>query len=160
MDLQAIQLDVPHESNLIFGQTHFIKSVEDLSEILRTTVPGCKFGLAFCEASGPCLIRHEGNDPELLDAAIRNAQSVGCGHIFFILLKEAFPINVLPAIKACQEVCTVFCATANPVQAVVLETAQGRGVMGVVDGSAPKGVEKKADQERRKEFLRKIGYKA
>ena len=160
MEWQTVRLTIPDEANLIFGQSHFIKTVEDLVEILRTTVPGCRFGVAFSEASGPCLIRHDGNDSDLLDTAIQNAKSVACGHTFFILLKGGYPINVLPAIKACQEVCTIFCATANPVQAVILETELGRGVMGVIDGFPPKGVEKKADQKKRKNFLRKIGYKA
>ena len=160
MEWKTVKLKIPDEGNLIFGQSHFIKTVEDLVEILRTTVPGCQFGVSFSEASGPCLIRHEGNDQDLVDAAVENAKAVACGHTFVILLKGAFPINVLPAVKACQEVCTIFCATSNPVEAVILETEQGRGVMGVIDGFPPKGVEKKADQKKRKAFLRTIGYKA
>ena len=159
MKWEKVKLGIPEEANLIFGQSHFIKTVEDLYEIIVTTVPDCRFGLAFCEASGPCLIRHVGNDPDLEAAAIKNAEEVGCGHVFVLLLKKAFPINVLPAIKASQEVCTVFCATANPVEVMVAETDQGRGVMGVVDGFPPKGVENEADQKKRKDFLRKIGYK-
>jgi len=159
MEWEKVKLTLPEETNLVFGQSHFIKTVEDLYEIIVTTVPDCRFGLAFCEASGPCLIRHVGNDPDLETAAIRNAEEVGCGHVFVLLLKGAFPISVLPAIKASQEGCTVFCATANPVEVVVVETEQGRGVMGVVDGFPPKGVENKADQKKRKDFLRKIGYK-
>ena len=159
MQLNTVKLAIPDEANLVFGQSHFIKTVEDLYEILVTTVPGCRFGLAFCEASGPCLIRHAGNDEELKDAAVRNAQAVGCGHTFFLFIKEAYPINILPAIKASQEVCTVFCATANPVEVVVAETEQGRGVMGVIDGFPPKGVEDESDQAKRKDFLRTIGYK-
>ncbi len=159
MKWEVVKLVLPSESNLVFGQSHFIKTVEDLYEIVVTGVPGCRFGLAFSEASGPCLIRHVGNDPELEEAAVRNVEAVSCGHVFMLFLREAFPINVLPAIKASQEVCTVFCATANPVEVVVAETDLGRGVMGVVDGSPPRGVEKKADQRRRREFLRKIGYK-
>jgi hypothetical protein len=154
-----VRLEIPEEANLIFGQTHFIKTVEDLYEIMATTVPGARFGIAFCEASGPCLIRKEGNDQDLVECAVKNAQAVGCGHTFFLVLKNAFPVNVLPAIKACPEVCHIFCATANPVEAILVETQQGRGVMGVVDGSSPKGVEQEADVKWRKEFLRKIGYK-
>ena len=159
MEWQTLKLEIPEEANLIFGQSHFIKTVEDLYEILVTTVPQCRFGLAFSEASGPCLIRYVGNDQELTDAAVRNAKAVSCGHVFILLLRNAYPINVLPAIKGSQEVCTVFCATANPVEAIVVQTDQGRGVMGVVDGSPPKGVEKKGDHKKRRDFLRKIGYK-
>src|SRR6266487_5689702 len=130
-------LDIPDESNLIAGQSHFIKTVEDLAEIVVTTVPGAKFGLAFCEASGPCLIRTEGNDPELMHAAISNAERVAAGHTFFLLLRDAYPISLLNAVKLCPEVARVFCATANPVQALVAQTDQGRGVVGVVDGSSP-----------------------
>jgi adenosine/AMP kinase len=159
MQWHSVKLEIPEGTNLIFGQTHFIKTVEDLYEIIVTTVPGAKFGIAFCEASGPCLIRKEGNDPDLTACAVRNAQSVACGHTFFVVLKNAFPINVLPAIKACPEVCHIFCATANPVEAILVETEQGRGALGVVDGFPPKGVEQEPDVKWRKEFLRKIGYK-
>lgn len=159
MQLNTVKLAIPEDTNLIFGQSHFIKTVEDLYEIVVTTVPGCRFGLAFCEASGPCLIRHVGNDAELENSAVQNAQAVGCGHSFVLLIKEGYPINVLPAIKMSQEVCTIFCATANPVEVVVAETEQGRGVMGVVDGFPPKGVEDESDQGQRRDFLRKIGYK-
>ena len=159
MQLHAVSLDLPDESNLIAGQSHFIKTVEDLAEIVVTTVPTAKFGLAFCEASGPCLIRTEGNDPELVAAAVSNAERVAAGHTFFLLLRGAYPINLLNAIKLCPEVCRVFCATANPVQALVAQTDQGRGVVGVVDGQSPRGVEDAAAREARRQFLRTIGYK-
>jgi uncharacterized protein len=159
MKIEAIKIDIPEGSNVILGQTHFIKSVEDLYEILATSMPKCKFGVAFCEASGPCLIRVEGNDLKTRDAASAIAQSVAAGHFFSIVLHDAFPINVLNAIKDCPEVCSLFCATANPVEVIVAETGQGRGVLGVVDGSSPRGVEGTEDERSRKEFLRKIGYK-
>ena len=159
MDLSAIPLQIPAESNLIAGQAHFIKTVEDLAEVVVTTVPGARFGLAFCEASGPCLIRTEGNDPELTSAAVSNAQRVGAGHTFFLLLRGAYPINLLNAVKLCPEVARVFCATANPVEALVAGTDQGRGMVGVVDGSSPRGVEDDTARAARREFLRKIGYK-
>jgi len=159
MQWHSVRLEIPEGANLIFGQTHFIKTVEDLYEIMATTVPKARFGIAFCEASGACLIRREGNDSELVEAAVRNAQRVACGHSFLLLIRDAFPINVLPAIKACPEVCHIFCATANPVEAIVVETDQGRGVVGVVDGLPPKGVEKEEDVAWRKDLLRKIGYK-
>ncbi len=159
MEFQAVKIEIPEEANVILGHSHFIKTVEDLYEILVTTLPGGKFGVAFSEASGPCLIRSAGNDEGLRDVAVRNAQAVAAGHFFVVVLKQAFPINVLNAIKQCQEVCTIFCASANPVEAIVAVTSQGRGVMGVVDGFPPKGVESAADVTARKEFLRKIGYK-
>jgi adenosine/AMP kinase len=159
MDLSAVSLQIPTDSNLIAGQAHFIKTVEDLAEVVVTTVPAARFGLAFCEASGPCLIRTEGNDPELTAAAVANAERVGAGHTFFLLLRGAYPINLLNAVKLCPEVARVFCATANPVQALVAGTEQGRGVVGVVDGSPPRGVEDDAARGARREFLRKIGYK-
>lgn len=159
MQLSAIALDLPDGCNLVAGQAHFIKTVEDLAEIVVTSVPGAHFGVAFCEASGPCLIRTEGDDPELIKAATANAERVGAGHVFFLLLRGAFPINVLNAIKLCPEVCRVFCATANPVQMLVAETDQGRGVVGVVDGSAPRGVEDDTAKAARHAFLRTIGYK-
>jgi len=159
MQLTAVPLAFPSDCNVVVGQSHFIKTVEDVAEIVVTTVPGAKFGLAFCEASGPCLVRTEGNDPELVDAVTRQATEVGAGHVFFLLLRGAYPINVLPAIKQCPEVCRIFCATANPVQVLVAATEQGRGVVGVVDGSPPKGVEGEAEKTARREFLRKIGYK-
>lgn len=159
MNLTAVPLAIPAECNVIAGQSHFIKTVEDLAEIVVTTVPGARFGLAFNEASGPCLVRTEGNDDELVAAAVDNATRVGAGHTFWLLLRGAYPINLLPAIKQCQEVCTIFCASANAVQVLVADTGQGRGVVGVVDGEGPKGVEDAAAKEARRGFLRKIGYK-
>ena len=159
MEILNIRLSVPEECNIIVGQSHFIKTAEDLYEILVTSCPHSKFGIAFCEASGPCLIRTEGNDGELKKIAADNAASMGAGHTFVILLKDAFPINVLNAIKACPEMCNIFCATANPLEVILAATDQGRGVLGVVDGFPPKGVETEADVKARKEFLRKIGYK-
>ena len=159
MDLASVPLAFPADCNVIVGQSHFIKTVEDLAEIVVTTVPTAKFGLAFCEASGPCLVRTEGNDPELVAAAVAQANAVGAGHAFFLVLRGAYPINVLPAIKLCPEVCRVFCATANPVQVLVASVPQGRGIVGVVDGSSPAGVEDDAAKAQRREFLRTIGYK-
>ncbi len=159
MELQSIRLSVPEGSNVIVGQTHFIKTAEDLYEILTTSCPHSKFGVAFCEASGPCLVRQEGNDDELIRIAVDNAVRVGAGHTFFILIKDAFPVNVLNAIKACSEVCHVICATANPLEVIVAATEQGKGILGVVDGFPPKGVETESDVKARREFLRKIGYK-
>ncbi len=159
MEFKAVKIDIPEGCNLILGQTHFIKTAEDLYEIIATSVPQAKFGIAFTEASGPCLIRTEGNDSELIDVCARNLQEIGAGHVFCILLKNAYPINVLTQIKTCPEVCMVFCATANPLEVIVATTTQGSGVMGVVDGFSPKGVERPEDKAHRKEFLRKIGYK-
>jgi uncharacterized protein len=159
MELKIVQLSIPDGCNIILGQTHFIKTAEDLYEILTTSCPHAKFGVAFCEASGPCLIRLEGNDEGLRNVAGENAMMLGAGHTFVILLRDSFPINVLNAVKSCPEVCHIFCATANPLQAIVAETPQGRGVLGVVDGAPPKGVEAEADVKNRKDFLRKIGYK-
>ena len=159
MELSAVALNLPSDSNLIAGQAHFIKTAEDLAEIVVTTVPGARFGLAFCEASGPCLIRTEGNDPELVAAAVANAEHVAAGHTFFLLLRGAYPINLLNAVKLCPEVARVFCATANPVQALVAQTDQGRGVIGVVDGSSPRGVENEEAKGQRRELLRRLGYK-
>jgi len=159
MNLTAVPLAIPAECNVIAGQSHFIKTVEDLAEIVVTTVPGAAFGLAFNEASGPCLVRTEGNDEALVAAAADNATRVGAGHTFYLLLRGAYPINLLPAIKQCQEVCSIFCATANPVQVLVAETGQGRGVVGVVDGSGPAGIEDAGAKEARRAFLRRIGYK-
>ncbi len=159
MELRNIKMELPEESNIIIGQTHFIKSTEDLYEAIVSTVPGAKFGLAFCEASGPCLIRVEGNDEALKKAATENAQRIGAGHVFVVLLQNSYPINVLNRIKEVQEVCTIFCATANPVEVIVAENDVGRGVMGVIDGERPKGIEAAKDVEDRKALLRKIGYK-
>jgi adenosine/AMP kinase len=159
MEFQAVKIETPEGANLILGQSHFIKTVEDLHEIVVTGVPGARFGVAFCESSGPCLIRSAGNDEPLREAAVRNAQAVAAGHFFVLVLVGAYPINLLNAVKQCAEVCTVFCASANPVEVIVAVTQQGRGVMGVVDGLPPKGVEAPSDVLGRKEFLRKIGYK-
>src|SRR5881628_3570591 len=159
MDIHPVGLDIPAECNLVAGQAHFIKTVEDLAEVVVTSVPGARFGLAFCEASGPCLIRTEGNDPELIAAAVSNAERVGAGHAFFLLLRGAYPINLLNAVKQCPEVCQVFCATANPLVALVAQTDQGRGVVGVVDGSSPRDIENEQARQERRDFLRKIGYK-
>ena len=159
MQITAVSLVFPTDCNIVVGQSHFIKTIEDLYEIVVTGVPQARFGIAFCEASGPCLIRRDGNEPELIEAAVAQAQAVGAGHTFFLVLRNAYPINVLSAIKACPEVCHVFCATANPVQVLVATTEQGRGVVGVVDGSSPKGIESESDQSARREFLRTIGYK-
>jgi len=159
VEIKAIMIDVPEGCNIILGQTHFIKTAEDLYEIIATTVPQAKFGVAFAEASGPCLIRTEGNDSGLIDICVKNLQALDAGHVFCILLKNAFPINVLTQIKNCPEVCRVFCATANPIEVIVAATSQGNGVLGVIDGFSPKGVERAEDKAQRKEFLRKIGYK-
>ncbi|MDA8086994.1 MAG: adenosine-specific kinase [Nitrospiraceae bacterium] len=159
MEIKTVPMEIPEGTNLILGQTHFIKTAEDLYEVLATSVPQARFGVAFTEASGPCLIRTEGNDKPLADACVKNLQAIGAGHVFCIILKDAFPVNVLNRIKECPEVCNIFCATANPVEVVVAQTAQGAGVIGVIDGFAPKGVETAEDKADRKEFLRKIGYK-
>ncbi len=159
MELTTIKIDIPEDCNIILGQTHFIKTAEDLYEIIATTVPQAKFGVAFTEASGPCLVRKEGNDKALINLCVKNLGEIGAGHVFCIMLRDAFPINILNAVKNCPEVCGIYCATANPVEVVVAETEQGRGVLGVIDGFSPKGVESDSDTAERKEFLRKIGYK-
>ena len=159
MQIDTVRLSIPEGCNIIVGHSHFMKTIEDLYEVFVSSCPHCKFGIAFCEASQECLVRLEGNDPELVQKASENAMSVGAGHTFLCLLKDAFPINVLNAIKSCAEVCTVYCATANPVELVIAETEQGRGVIGVGDGASPKGIEGSADAEKRKAFLRTIGYK-
>jgi adenosine/AMP kinase len=159
MDLKTVRVNIPEGANIILGQTHFIKTAEDLYEILAGASPHIKFGVAFTEASGPCLIRHEGNDTSLAQSAVSILQAIGAGHVFAILLREAFPINVLNAVKMCPEVCRVYCATANPLEVVVAETEQGRGIIGVIDGSSPKGVETDADKTTRKNMLRQFGYK-
>lgn len=160
MELTTVSLNIPEGANLILGQSHFIKTVEDLFEILVTGAPGIKFGLAFSEASGPCLIRTDGNDDELIRAATENEQALAAGHTFTILMRNAFPISVLNAVKQCQEVCRIFCATANPVEVVVARTGQGGGVLGVIDGYAPRGIEGGQDREDRSMLLRNIiGYK-
>lgn len=159
MDLRVVRFENPDGLNLIFGQAHFIKTVEDLHEALAGTVPGIRFGLAFCESSGPRLVRTSGTDPALVALAARNAQAVGCGHTFIILLGNAYPVNVLNAVRQVPEVCQIYCATANPVEVVVAATEQGRGVLGVVDGQSPLGVEGEKDVSARRDLLRKIGYK-
>jgi len=159
MELLSVRLQIPDGANLILGHSHFIKTAEDLYEAVVNTVPGAKFAVAFNEASGPCLVRVESNDDELRRAAIANAQAIAAGHVFVLLIRQAFPINLLSRIRDCFEVCSIFCATANPVEAIVAGTEQGRGVLGVIDGSSPKGVETAEDVKIRREFLRKIGYK-
>ena len=160
MELKAIEVLKPNaDLNVIIGQAHFIKTVEDLYEAIVQAVPGVKFGLAFCEASGPALIRHTGTDRELEDAAIATAGAIGAGHVFVVMLGNAFPINVLNQIKGLSEVCTVFCATANPLKVVVVEDADARGVIGVIDGCSPKGVEGAEEQSERHAMLRRFGYK-
>jgi hypothetical protein len=160
MELELVTVQKTEELNIILGQTHFIKSVEDLHEALVNAVPGCKFGLAFCEASGACLVRCSGTDDALVDLAAKNALALGAGHAFIILLGEGFyPINVLNAVKAVPEVCRIYCATANPLQVIIAKTEQGRGILGVIDGASPKGIEGPDDIAWRKGFLRRIGYK-
>ena len=159
MQLHSVRLEIPEGANIILGTSHFIKTVEDLYEALVNTVPQMKFGIAFNEASGACLTRVDGNDADLQAAATRNATAIGAGHSFIIVMKDGYPINVLGRIRDVPEVCTIHCATANPVEAIVAETEQGRGILGVIDGAAPKGVETPVDAEWRHGFLRKIGYK-
>ncbi len=159
MELKIVKMEFPEDANIIIGQTHFIKTAEDLYEVMVNAVPNVKFGLAFNEASGPCLVRAEGNDSELKTLAIKNVKAIGAGHVFVIILKDAFPINVLNAVKNCPEVCSIFCATANEVEVIIAQTDLGRGVLGVIDGNSPKGVETDKDVQERKEFLRMIGYK-
>jgi len=160
MELHTVSVEKPEDVNLILGQSHFIKTVEDVYEALAGSSPHLRFGLAFCESSGPCLVRRAGNDDELEELAVRNALAVGAGHSFVVFLREGFPVNVLNALKQVPEVCRIYCATANPVEVVVAETAQGRAILGVVDGSAPKGVEDDDDISARKELLRRLGYKS
>ena len=159
MELLLQQLQFPEDCNIILGQSHFIKTVEDLYEAMVNSVPGIKFGLAFCEASGPCLIRKDGTDNDLIETAVENLRRIAAGHSFLIVMRGAFPINVLPAIKDCREVVQIFCATANPVQVVIAKTEQGAGIIGVIDGSSPKGTELDTDITHRKKFLLDIGYK-
>ncbi|MDJ0636147.1 MAG: adenosine-specific kinase [Xenococcaceae cyanobacterium MO_188.B29] len=159
MEFKSVSIDIPEGANLILGQTHFIKTVEDLYEVMVGTSSQVRFGIAFCEASGECLIRVVGNDSNLQEKAIDNAKALGAGHSFIILLKEAYPINFLNAIKQCPEVCHIYCATANPVEVIIVETKQGRGILGIVDGYSPKGVETEEDIKARQNLLRQIGYK-
>jgi adenosine/AMP kinase len=159
MELLSVRMEIPKDANLILGQSHFIKTAEDLYEVVVNTVPGAKFAVAFNEASGPCLVRVESNDDELRAAAVSSAEAIGAGHVFVLLIRNAYPINLLSRVRDCFEVCSIFCATANPVEVILAQTAQGRGVLGVVDGSSPKGVEGPEDARQRHEFVRKIGYK-
>jgi adenosine/AMP kinase len=159
MEILSVPVEKPDDANVVIGQSHFIKTVEDLHEVLAGSSPHLKFGLAFCESSGPRLVRRSGNDAALVDAAVRIAQAIGAGHCFVVLLREGFPVNVLNALKLVPEVCSVFCATANPVEVVVAQTTGGRGILGVVDGATPLGVESAADVEDRKGLLRRFGYK-
>ena len=159
MQIVTEKINVPEELNIIYGMSHFIKTVEDIYEALVNSVPGIKFGLAFNEASGPCLVRFDGTDKELIDLGVENQKRIGAGHTFLIVLKDCFPINVLPALKDVREIVNIHCATANPVEVVLAETKQGRGVLGVIDGESPKGVETDKDIEDRKSLLRMFGYK-
>lgn len=159
LNFHAVRLRIPENANIVLGQSHFIKTVEDLYEAMVNSAPQIKFGVAFNEASGPCLTRADGNDAELREAAVEIATSVGAGHFFAVVMRDAFPINTLKAIQAVPEVCGIFCATANPVEVIVAETEQGRGVMGVIDGSSPQGIEAEEHAAARHGFLRKIGYK-
>lgn len=159
MELKAVRLAFPEEANIIVGHSHFIKTVEDLYEAVVNTNPQMKFGVAFNEASGPCLIRVDGNDEAMKQSATENAQAIGAGHTFVLVLSGGFPINILGRVRSIPEACTIYCATANPVEVIVAETEQGRGVLGVVDGSPPAGIETDADREKRHGFLRMIGYK-
>ncbi len=159
VEIASVRVENPEGLNVVIGQTHFIKTAEDLYEAVENSVPQAKFGIAFCEASGPCLVRVEGNDAGLKDLAVRNALAIGAGHTFVMFLRDAYPVNVLRAIRDTPEVVTIFCATSNPVDVLVAENPRGRGVVGVIDGERPKGVETDADRKQRMEFLRKIGYK-
>ena len=160
MQLETVVVEKPEDVNLILGQAHFIKTVADLHEVLVQTAPSARFGLAFCESSGPRLVRRSGNDPELLRLAVDHARAIGAGHSFIVFLRDAFPVSVLNAIKMVPEVCRIFCATANPVQVLVAATELGRGIVGVIDGGSPLGVESDADVEARKTLLRTLGYKS
>ncbi len=159
MELKVIKIDKPAEMNFILGQAHFIKTVEDIYEAIVSTVPSMKFGLAFCESSGPALVRFIGTDEKLIELAQKNAMNLSCGHCFILFMEGGFPINILNVIKMVPEVCNIYCATANPVEVIVAELEQGRGILGVIDGMASKGIETDADIKTRKEFLRMIGYK-
>ena len=159
MDIKVVKINKPEEMNFILGQAHFIKTVEDLHEAIVSTAPQMKFGLAFCESSGPALVRYSGNEPRLIDLAKKNAQSLSAGHSFIVFMEHGYPINILKTIKNLPEVCRIFCATANSVEVIIAETESGRGILGVIDGVKAKGIEGEVDIEWRKEFLRKIGYK-
>lgn len=159
MDIEAVRIEMPKDSNIIIGQTHFIKTAEDLYEAMVNSASGVKFGIAFCEASQECLVRVEGNDEELKKSAAENALNIGAGHTFIIIMRDAYPVNFLGAIKRVPEVCSIFCATANEVDVLTIENERGRGIIGVIDGEKPKGIEKEEHRKERMEFLRKIGYK-
>lgn len=159
MQMSSVRIEKPDDMNFILGHAHFIKTVEDLYEVIVQTNPAMKFGIAFCEASGPCLVRHAGNDEKLIEIAQRNALLLSAGHSFLIFMEQGFPVNILNAVKTVPEVCRVYCATANPTEVIIAETAQGRGILGVVDGERSRGVENDDDIRKRKDFLRKIGYK-
>ncbi len=159
MDIKTVKIDKPEDLNFILGQSHFIKTVEDIHEAIVSTVPQMKFGLAFCESSGPALVRHTGNDPKLVEIAKKNALALAAGHCFILFIENGYPVNILNTIKNVPEVCRIFCATANPVEVVIAETGTGRGILGVIDGMKTKGVETEADIKSRKELLRKFGYK-
>ncbi|MBI1804223.1 MAG: adenosine-specific kinase [Ignavibacteriae bacterium] len=159
MDLKTVPIEKPADINFILGQSHFIKTVEDLHEVIVLTNPNMKFGIAFCESSGPALVRHSGNDQSMLDLAVNNALNLSCGHCFIIFMQAGFPMSILNSIKQIPEVCSIYCATANPVEVIVAETERGRGILGVIDGVKTKGVETEQDITDRKAFLRKIGYK-
>jgi adenosine/AMP kinase len=159
MEAKSIKIDLPAETQIILAQSHFIKTVEDVHECLVNSVPNIRFGIGFCEASGLCLVRHSGNDTELESLATNYAYEIGCGHLLVIVMKNAYPINVLPRLKDVPEVVSIYCATANPLKVLIMETDLGRGVIGVVDGFRPKGIEKDNETKERKEFLRNIGYK-
>ena len=159
MKTKVVKIEMPKDANVIIGQAHFVKTVEDIYEALVNSVPNIKFGVGFCEASGPCLVRCEGNDDGLKKIAAKNALDIGAGHSFIVIMQNAYPINVLKAIKDVPEVCSIYCATANNVEIIVSETEQGKGILGIVDGSAPKGIENEEEADKRKKLLRKIGYK-
>jgi adenosine/AMP kinase len=159
LELESVRLTFPSDANIIVGQSHFIKTVEDVYEAVVSTVPQARFGLAFNESSGPCLVRVEGNDDDLKQVAVHNAQAIGAGHALVLVVRNAYPINLLKALRNVDEICSIFCATANPVEVIVARTEQGRGILGVIDGSSPKGVEVAADVAERRELLRKFGYK-
>ena len=159
MELKTVKIEVPENCNVVLGMAHFIKTVEDLYEALVNSAPNIKFGIGFCESSGPCLVRHEGNDDELKNLASKYALDLGCGHCFIVFMKNAYPINVLDKIKQVPEVCSIYAATANPLEVIITETGQGRGILGVIDGTKSKAIETEKDVKERKDFLRKIGYK-
>ena len=159
MQIESVSVEIPKDANVVIGQSHFIKTVEDIYEAVVGTVPQAKFGLAFCEASGPCLVRIDGNDDELKRIAAENAMKIGAGHSFVLMMKDSYPINVLTRIRDVQEVCTIYCATANPLDVLVVDNGRGRGIVGVIDGDRSKGLENEKDVEDRRELLRRFGYK-